>query len=135
MDEGQVPENMRDGIHIVQPRTFEERLRVVETCAVRSSVEMPILVDTIDNEVKSEYEAQPDRLVIVGADGNIAYASEMGWEGFDASNLEGTLESVLRRVGKASSSPPNYSLTQAGGDQAQVDAAATDKGAGQPIGG
>ena len=42
----------------------------------------------MSNEANISYGAQPDRLFIIGADGNIAYVSARGPHGYDLTGVE-----------------------------------------------
>ena len=74
-----------------EPATVEERLAVASTCAANLHVEMPTVVDGIDNAVASAYGGWPDRLYLVGADGRIVFQGGEGPFGFLPSELERAL--------------------------------------------
>ena len=83
-----VKENRADGVAVLDPTTADERAEVADTCIVRHAVRLPVLLDGMDNAVASAYGAWPDRLYLVGADGRVAYQSEMGPFGFRPEELE-----------------------------------------------
>ena len=62
---------------------------------MKLGIEFPALVDTIDNSTETAYTAWPDRLYIVGQNGNIAFKSEAGPFGFDADALGDALRKEL----------------------------------------
>jgi hypothetical protein len=74
-----------------EPTTVEERLAVASSCAANLHVEMPTVVDEIDNAVASAYGGWPDRLYLVGADGRIAFQGGEGPFGFKPGELERAL--------------------------------------------
>lgn len=90
--------NLADDIHVYDPTTDDERIEVAETCALRLTIEMPMLVDEIDNHVASAYGALPDRLYLVGKDGRIAYQGEKGPQGFKSEELNVAIEAELQRT-------------------------------------
>ena len=102
-DDGWVSQgNVEAGIHVYDPNSDEERVEVAQTCALRLTIEMPMLVDEIDNRVASAYGALPDRLYLVGKDGRIAFQGEKGPQGFRAEELEAAIEAELQRLGLSS---------------------------------
>lgn len=95
-DDGwKAPQNERQGIHVLDPKTFEERQEVAHTCSEKLDIRFPVIVDTMDNAAEHAYAAWPDRLYIVGADGKIAYKGDVGPAGFKAQEMGRALEKVL----------------------------------------
>jgi hypothetical protein len=86
-----IPENRRSGIAVHEPTTVDERLAVASTCAAALHVEMPAVVDELDNAVAAAYGGWPDRLYLVGADGRIAFQGGEGPFGFKPAELERAL--------------------------------------------
>ena len=82
-DGWQVEWNLDEGLIYNQPVTFEERAEIANTCALRLEVEMPVLLDEMDNEVDRLYAALPERLYVVDREGRVAWKSIMGSGGFD----------------------------------------------------
>ncbi len=83
--------NLQDDIHVYDPTTDEERAEIAQTCALRLNIEIPMLIDEIDNRVASAYGALPDRLYLVSIDGRIAYQGEKGPQGFKSKELEAAI--------------------------------------------
>ena len=109
-DDGwRVPENLRQEIHIREPRSLSERKAVATLCQVNLDLEMPMLVDAIDNPVEESYIALPMRLYLVGRDGKIVYTGERGPFGFNPETWEETIRSEIgidTRQSRISRSPP-----------------------------
>jgi len=82
-------------IAIAQPKTFEERLGVANTCHAKLKMSIPLLVDEIDDRVGHAYSGMPSRLYIVDQNGKIAYKSGRGPFGFKAGELEQSLLMLL----------------------------------------
>ena len=59
---------------------------------------MPVVVDSVDDEIASAYGALPDRLYLVGKGGRIAFQGEPGPWGFQPEDLEGAIEAELERI-------------------------------------
>jgi hypothetical protein len=57
---------------------MEERIQVGEACMVKLGLEMPALVDAMDDGVATAYEGVPERLYVVGRDGRVACKGGMG---------------------------------------------------------
>ena len=59
---------------------------------------MAIAVDSIDNKVGREYAGWPNRMVVVGIDGKILFASAPSPRGSDAAVLRDWLNETLKRL-------------------------------------
>ena len=98
-----------NGMPIVEdPVTLEERAGVANVCMTRLALEpIPALVDGVDDAVNTAYQAQPDRLYLVGRDGRIAYQGGPGPWGFDPEALEAAIQQELSRghVGPVAGAP------------------------------
>jgi len=82
-------------IAIVQPKTFEERVAVANTCHAKLKMSIPLLVDEIDDRVGHAYSGMPSRLYIIDKNGKIAYKSGRGPFGFKAGEMEQSLLMLL----------------------------------------
>lgn len=88
-DDGwRVPENLEARIHYREPRTDEERTEVASICQVKLDLQMPMLIDTMDNDAEGKYVTLPMRLFLVGSDSKIAYTGERGPAGFNPDSWE-----------------------------------------------
>jgi hypothetical protein len=90
-----LPENRRSGVSVLDPATDDERATVASACAVSLRLQMPMVVDGVDNAVASAYGGWPDRLYLVGSDGRIAYQGGEGPFGFKPDELERAIEREL----------------------------------------
>ncbi len=50
------------------PKTYDDRSKVAKGCASELKLTMPVLVDDMKDTVSKAYNADPDRLFIIGAD-------------------------------------------------------------------
>jgi hypothetical protein len=92
-DDGwRVPENLRQDIRVREPRSAAERKAVATLCQVNLDLEMPMLVDAIDNPVEESYIALPMRLYLIGRDGRIVYTGDRGPFGFNPDTWEETIK-------------------------------------------
>ena len=94
-DGWQVPQNERDAVLVRQPRSLEERIEVGQACMLKLALELPALVDEMDDPVAQAWAAMPERLYLVGTDGRIAYKGRMGPMGFDPGEWE---EAIARHL-------------------------------------
>jgi iodothyronine deiodinase-like protein len=91
----QMSSNVRDGVLFASPRTSGERAETAGTCVRKLAIEIPALVDGIDNRTERAYTGWPDRLYVIGADGRVRYKSGPGPFGFATAELEQSLEQLL----------------------------------------
>jgi hypothetical protein len=92
---------------IEEPLSLEERREVAAECVVKLALEpMPAVVDDISDAANLAYEAWPDRLFLVDAEGHIAFRSGPGPFGFEPKALE---DAIRRELGLpvSGSAPPS----------------------------
>jgi hypothetical protein len=77
-DGWQVKENEQDAVLLRQHQSMEERVGVGQTCMLKMALEMPAVVDEMDDAVARAYAAMPERLYLIGRDGRVAYKGGMG---------------------------------------------------------
>lgn len=87
--------NRDEGIRVQDPTTDQARHQVASECALRLQIELPVVVDAIDDSIASAYGALPDRLYLIGRGGRIAFQGEPGPWGFDPRTLEQAIEQEL----------------------------------------
>ena len=81
---------------ITQTNTTEQRNQTAQLCAAALKLSMPALVDKDDNKVNAAYAGWPDRLVVVGVDGKIAFYGGPGPAGFRPQEVETWLKANLK---------------------------------------
>ena len=84
-------DNERAGIDIAQARNFSERVDAACQCCGALEMQVPMLVDGIDNRVGEAYSGFPDRLYLIDIDGKVAYKGGRGPFGFIPQELEQAL--------------------------------------------
>ena len=95
-DDGwRVPENLRQDIRLREPRSAAERTAVATLCQINLDLEMPMLVDAIDNQVEESYISLPMRLYLIGRDGRIVYTGERGPAGFNPDTWEAAIKAGI----------------------------------------
>jgi hypothetical protein len=83
------------GVTIAQPRDYGERIAAANVCGTKLKMEMPLLVDEIDDRVGNAYSGMPSRLYLIDRDGKVAYKSGRGPFGFKPGELEQSLVLLL----------------------------------------
>jgi len=84
-------DNYAHGYTFEQPRTFDARRSLAETCQRTLDLDMPMLVDTIDDTVGTRYSGMPARLYLIDREGAVVYKSGRGPFGFKPGKLEQAL--------------------------------------------
>lgn len=94
-DGWKVRSNERDGIKVLQPKTYEERAKVAGECMADLKLPIPCLVDDMKNTAQKAYAGWPDRLYVIDAEGNVAYRGDPGPRGFRPAEAEAALKKLL----------------------------------------
>jgi hypothetical protein len=90
-----VKENLRDGVRVPQPQSLQERVAVGQTCMLKLALEMPAVVDEMDDAVAQAYAALPERLYVIDRDGKVAYKGGLGPMFFQPREWEEAIEVCL----------------------------------------
>lgn len=88
-----MPSNVRDHLEFPQPRELEERRELARECVERLGLTVPVLLDGMENRVGRAFNAWPERLYVISAEGRIAYQGGKGPYGFNPEELEAFLGS------------------------------------------
>jgi hypothetical protein len=83
---------------VVEPKTDDERQVVASACAVNLRMEIPMVVDGVDNAVASAYGGWPDRLYVIDRNRRIAFQGGEGPFGFKPEELESAIEHEVALV-------------------------------------
>ena len=89
-----VTPNRAEDIRYQDPTNNEERHEVAAACALRLKIQMPVVVDDIDDAIASAYGALPDRLYLIGKGGDVVYQGAPGPWGFNAEELATAIEAL-----------------------------------------
>ena len=82
-------------VKIPQAADSSERTSAAATCQRTVKLKMPIAVDSEDNAVGKAYAGWPNRMVVVGTDGNVIFASAGSPRGTNAAELRDWLTENL----------------------------------------
>jgi hypothetical protein len=91
----QVPNNLIEDIIFTEPETDDERTEVASACQISLDLHMPMLVDSIDNNVDEKYVGLPMRLFLVDAEGKIAFAGDKGPFGWNDETFEAAIKETI----------------------------------------
>lgn len=69
---------IRSTVSCRAPRTDAERTTIGSTCQVPPDVRVPMLIDSVDNDVEERYIAKPIGLYVIDRDGVITYNGAQG---------------------------------------------------------
>jgi hypothetical protein len=83
-------------VKVPQQSSLDVRAQAAAACGRTLKLSMPIAVDSMDNTVGRAYAGWPNRMVVVGVDGRILFASSPSPHGVDAARLRSWLEQNLR---------------------------------------
>lgn len=100
--EGGMPPVAADEPIVEDPVTLEERTALARRCTTELGLQaIPLMVDGMDDALALAYEAWPDRLYLIGRDGEVAWRCARGPFGFDPDGLEAAIQAELRKAAAA----------------------------------
>jgi hypothetical protein len=94
-DGWQMEFNDRAGIALPQPKNKADRVAVAGQCCARLEMNMPVLVDEIDDRVGNAYSGMPDRLYVIDRGGKVVYKGGRGPFGYKPGEMEQSLVMLL----------------------------------------
>jgi hypothetical protein len=97
VDEWQLRSNEQEGIRLMQHSQFEERLAAAELCAQELGLQMPTLVDEMDNAVSTLFAAWPERIYILDKGGTVYYRGGYGPYEFNPAEARLSLMALLQQ--------------------------------------
>lgn len=77
-DGWRVPHNFNHDIFIQNPTSLDERAQVARTCIKTKNMTVPMVLDTMGNEIMKLYAGTPERLYAVDSSGIITFRSDIG---------------------------------------------------------
>ena len=87
--------NEKAGIVYNQPKTAEERVKIAHACKSGLQLELPFVLDNIENTAAALYAAWPERIYVIAKDGKIHFRGDMGPAGFKPLVAETSLKELL----------------------------------------
>jgi len=81
-----------------QHQSFDEREEAAQTCSIDLHISIPTLVEEMDNAIDEAYGAAPERLYLIGKDGNVYYHGGAGPHLFDLDELDEAIQRMEATV-------------------------------------
>jgi hypothetical protein len=94
-DGWQSESNITESVLFRQHQNYEEREGVAQTCSLSLHIDIPILIEEIDNSIDEAYGAAPERLYLIGANGKVAYQGGAGPHFFNLDEWQNAIEACL----------------------------------------
>jgi hypothetical protein len=91
--------NDRAGIALPQPKDKADRTAAATQCCSHLEMNMPVLVDELDDRVGNAYSGMPDRLYVIDRQGKVAYKGGRGPFGYKPGEMEQSLVMMLLEQG------------------------------------
>lgn len=82
-DGWQTPQNLYDDVIFDAPDTEDARAEIAGVCQIAQDIQLPMLLDGIDNDIESKYISAPIRLFVIDPGGRITFNGAPGPQGFD----------------------------------------------------
>lgn len=86
--------NVKDRVLFRNPTTTAERNGIALSCVRNLHINIPALIDSIDNRVEQQYTGWPDRLYLIDIEGRVQFKSAPGPFGFHPKQLRAALDHV-----------------------------------------
>lgn len=94
-DGWQTPQNLYEEVIYNAPTNDDERAHVAGACQVDLDLKVPMLLDSINDNVEDKYRSAPIRLYVVDKEGILTYAGDPGPRGYD---LDGWEEAIKQET-------------------------------------
>ena len=98
MDGWQTDSNVAEGVLLRQHQSFDEREEAAQICSIDLHISIPTLVEEMDNAIDEAYGAAPERLYLIGKDGNVYYHGGAGPHLFDLDELDEAIQRMAATV-------------------------------------
>ena len=96
-DGWRVPHNWDKNICIPTPQSLDERAEIARLCVKEEGLTIPMVLDTMDDNLLKLYAGSPERLYVIGTDGVITHKSSIG--PFDDEDVEDWHDALKRLAG------------------------------------
>ena len=89
------PGNSVEGVEVHAATSIEEKQALAELCTASGNLNLPTVLDKLDNAVEIAYAAFPDRIYLLDADGIVRYKTMPGPFGWDVGKSAAALDQLL----------------------------------------
>jgi hypothetical protein len=79
------------------PTSDDERADLANVCQVNLDFTIPMLIDSVDDNIEDKYRSAPIRLFVVDSAGVVTYSGDPGPQGYD---LDGWEEAIREEISK-----------------------------------
>ena len=93
-DEWAMEENAKAGVALAQPKSDAERSSAAALCCSSLAVDLPVVVDGVDDAVGVPYGAWPERMYVLDEAGVVLYRGGTGPWGFRPDEVEAVLRTL-----------------------------------------
>jgi len=94
-DGWQMPSNVRDDVLVASAKSSEDRDQAANICVLKLGIEIPAVVDDIQDSTERAYTGWPDRLYVIDRQGRVAYKSKAGPFGFHPDEMARTIRALV----------------------------------------
>jgi len=94
-DGWQTPQNLYDDVVYREPQGEDERAEIASACQISLGIELPMLLDSMDNAAEDQYVSEPIRLFVIDPNGKITYNGAQGPFGVDLEEWDQEIRKVL----------------------------------------
>ena len=91
-DGWRVPHNWEKNVCITTPQNMDDRATIARRCIVEEGLTIPIVLDTMENDLLKLYAGSPERLYVIDTGGLVAHKSSIG--PFDDDDVEAWSEKL-----------------------------------------
>ena len=91
----QMQSNVRDGVLFASPHSDAERTSTASACVRKLNIQIPAVLDKIENSTERAYTGWPDRMYLIDTGGRIRFKSAPGPFGFSTPDLEKSLQQLM----------------------------------------
>jgi len=81
------------------PTTLGERRDIAATCVANLNIDIPTVLDDMNDTIVQQYLSHPDRLYVIGKDGIVTFRGGPGPMGFKPDQMETALLKEFTKIG------------------------------------
>lgn len=96
-DVWQMESNIKQKVVFASPKSMDERQQLAGSCVRSLHLEIPAILDSLDNRTEVAYTGWPDRIYVINREGKVVYKSKPGPFGFHAQDLSEQIEILLKK--------------------------------------
>ena len=98
----QLASNTRDGVLFPSAKSDEDRSSTASSCVRKLNIQIPAVLDSIDDRTERAYTGWPDRIYLIDQNGRIRFKTAPGPFGFSTTGLEAALRQITNVASRSS---------------------------------